>query len=218
MEHGKPKDIPIKEGEIFILPSYVPHSPQRPPGTIGLVIERERLANEMDGLRFYTNESNEEVLFEEWFHCTDLGIQLKPVIEKFFGSEAYKTGKPTKDSVQQAPFSVDSEITMDAPQLLSTLLESSDIANGRVALFDKGEFKVHAVGCCNTEKTSRGIETWLWQQKGNANVKLSDREITLGDGDVFVIPPNTEFSIERGENSVGLEVVMDPSENPNKKN
>lgn len=28
MEQGKPKDVRIKEGEIFVLPSYIPHSPQ----------------------------------------------------------------------------------------------------------------------------------------------------------------------------------------------
>jgi 3-hydroxyanthranilate 3,4-dioxygenase len=34
MEDGKPKDIPIREGEIFLLPAGVPHSPQRPAGTV----------------------------------------------------------------------------------------------------------------------------------------------------------------------------------------
>ena len=42
IEDGKPADIPIREGEIFLLPPKVPHSPQRPAGTVGLVIERKR--------------------------------------------------------------------------------------------------------------------------------------------------------------------------------
>jgi len=158
IEKGKPKDIAIKEGEIFILPSYIPHSPQRPPGTIGLVIERERLGNEMDGLRFYTNDSCEEVLYEEWFHCTDLGVQLKPVIERYFASDVYKTRKPTPESVQKAPFEVDSETAVEPPQLLEDLLKNSEISCGRVALFDKGEFQVHAVGSVNSDKMTRNIE------------------------------------------------------------
>ena len=34
----------------------------------------------------------EEVLFERWFYCDDLGTQLGPVIREFFASEQYKTG------------------------------------------------------------------------------------------------------------------------------
>src|SRR4030095_3160037 len=48
-ENGKPKDIEIKEGEIFLLPGKVPHSPQRPANTVGLVIERYRREGEKDG-------------------------------------------------------------------------------------------------------------------------------------------------------------------------
>ena len=39
IENGKRVDITIKEGEIFLLPKYLPHSPQRFSDTIGLVIE-----------------------------------------------------------------------------------------------------------------------------------------------------------------------------------
>ena len=42
MEDGKPRDMEIKEGEIFLLPGNVPHSPQRKPNTVGLVVERAR--------------------------------------------------------------------------------------------------------------------------------------------------------------------------------
>jgi len=28
MEKGQPKQVPIKEGEVFILPARIPHSPQ----------------------------------------------------------------------------------------------------------------------------------------------------------------------------------------------
>lgn len=110
MEAGKPRSIPIKEGEVFLLPARVPHSPQREADTIGLVLERERLATEQDGLRWYVPGTS-DILFEDWFHCTDLGKQLKPIIEAFHASEAHTTGVPARDySATQPPVEVDDEI------------------------------------------------------------------------------------------------------------
>ena len=84
MENGQRKRIHIAEGTFFLLPACVPHSPQRYPDTIGVVVERERLVNELDCLRWYVpNTPSGEVLYEEVFHCTDLGTQIKAVIERF---------------------------------------------------------------------------------------------------------------------------------------
>ena len=87
-ERGKRRVVEIKEGQCFLLKSKVPHSPQRPEkGSIGLVIERQRVKPEMDCLRYYVrdydkNEKNEaRVLWEKWFFCTNLGTQLPPVVK-----------------------------------------------------------------------------------------------------------------------------------------
>ena len=44
-EDGRARDIPLRAGEVFYLPPRTPHSPQRGPESIGLVIERRRLAH-----------------------------------------------------------------------------------------------------------------------------------------------------------------------------
>src|ERR1700743_2167482 len=49
IEDGKPVDIPIKAGDMFLLPGRVPHSPQRGPNTVGLVVEIKRKTVELDG-------------------------------------------------------------------------------------------------------------------------------------------------------------------------
>ena len=90
MEDGSPRDIHIKEGEIFLLPPRIPHSPQRPAGTIGLVIERKRLESELDHLRWYC-ESCGKIVHDESFHCVNLGTQLKPVIEAYAADESRRT-------------------------------------------------------------------------------------------------------------------------------
>jgi 3-hydroxyanthranilate 3,4-dioxygenase len=92
MEDGKPRDIPIKQGEMFLLPAGIPHSPQRPANTVGLVIERQRKTGELDHLRWYCEQCG-EVLHDAAFQLVDLGKQLKPVIEEFYASESQRTCK-----------------------------------------------------------------------------------------------------------------------------
>ena len=90
MEDGAPRDIPIREGEMFLLPAGIPHSPQRPADTVGLVIERVRKSGELDHLRWYCDDCG-EVLHDEAFQLEDLGTQLKPLIENFYADESLRT-------------------------------------------------------------------------------------------------------------------------------
>src|SRR5262245_56404847 len=46
MDDGKPRDIPIKQGEIFLLPAKLPHSHQQRPNTMGLVVEHPKAFTE----------------------------------------------------------------------------------------------------------------------------------------------------------------------------
>lgn len=56
---GKAQDVHIKEGEIFLLPGKIPHSPIRGANTVGLVIERVRKGTDMiDGLNWYCEKCN----------------------------------------------------------------------------------------------------------------------------------------------------------------
>ena len=92
MEDGRPRDIAIREGEIYLLPARVPHSPQRPENTVGMVIERQRKPGELDHLRWYC-ESCGETLHDASFQLEDLGTQLKPIIENFYADESLRACK-----------------------------------------------------------------------------------------------------------------------------
>src|SRR5438876_6268998 len=46
IEDGRPRELPIKQGDIFLLPAGVPHSPQRPANTVGLVVEHPKCSTE----------------------------------------------------------------------------------------------------------------------------------------------------------------------------
>jgi len=57
VEHNTPRNVRIEQGQMFCLPARVPHSPQRHAHSCGLVIERERLPHEWDGLRWFVDDS-----------------------------------------------------------------------------------------------------------------------------------------------------------------
>lgn len=84
------RDIHINEGDSFLLPGNTPHSPIRFADTVGMVMERKRPEKSVDRLRWYCSKGGHEqptVIREEHFHCTDLGTQLKPLIEKWMEDE-----------------------------------------------------------------------------------------------------------------------------------
>ena len=92
IEDGKPKDIEIKEGEIFLLPPKVPHSPRRLANTVGLVIERQRRSEERDGFLWYCERCHAE-LYSEYVHVSDIVAQLPPIFDRFYGSIDNRTCK-----------------------------------------------------------------------------------------------------------------------------
>lgn len=77
--------VPIRQGEIFLLPGNTPHSPQRPAGSVGLVIERRRFKDELDGLQWYCEKCNNK-LYEEFFQLTDIETQFPAVFERYYSS------------------------------------------------------------------------------------------------------------------------------------
>ncbi len=89
-EDGRPIDIPIRQGEIFMLPAEIPHSPQRAADTVGLVIERRRRAGELDGFSWYC-ESCARLLDEVRVPVENLETELPQVLADFFADSARST-------------------------------------------------------------------------------------------------------------------------------
>ena len=90
IQDGMVVDILIREGEIFLLPPKVPHSPQRYANTVGLVIERKRLPHEQDGLQWYCDNCH-ALLYEEFFQLHNIEKDFPPVFERFFSSYEHRT-------------------------------------------------------------------------------------------------------------------------------
>ena len=89
IENGKPKDMPIREGEILLLPAHTRHSPQRPADTVGLVIERIRRPGEMDAFEWYCEKCDAKVHRRE-VAVANIVKDLPPVFEEYYGDPSLR--------------------------------------------------------------------------------------------------------------------------------
>jgi 3-hydroxyanthranilate 3,4-dioxygenase len=90
VQDDKLVDIPIRAGEIFLLPANVPHSPRRPAGTVGLVVERRRAPDELDGFSWYCEHCG-NCLFLERVAVRDIETQLPGIFARFYSSLEHRT-------------------------------------------------------------------------------------------------------------------------------
>ncbi|XP_051831142.1 3-hydroxyanthranilate 3,4-dioxygenase [Antechinus flavipes] len=213
LEQGKHRDVLIRQGEIFLLPAGIPHSPQRFANTVGLVIERERLKTEVDGLRYYVGDTT-NVLFEKWFYCEDLGTQLAPIIQEFFSSEQYKTGKPRPDQLlKEPPFPLSMRTVMEPLVLQQWLADHRGELQGgsTLSLFgDTYESQVTVYGSGSSKGPKLGVDMWLWQLEGSSVVTIGGQNRRLASDDSLLVPKGTVYLWERAQDCVALAVTQNP--------
>lgn len=87
MEDGRPRDVPIREGEILLLPGHVRHSPQRPePGSVGLVVEKIRPAEVDDGFEWFCLACHARIHRVE-VNVKNIVDDLPPLFDAFYRSD-----------------------------------------------------------------------------------------------------------------------------------
>ncbi|MGQ0627477.1 MAG: 3-hydroxyanthranilate 3,4-dioxygenase [Phycisphaerales bacterium] len=102
LDGSAPHDVIIRQGDIYLLPRWVPHRPQRPAGTIGLIVEFPRPAGEKDGLRWYCDKCDHLVHEARW-RLKKIDEDLKIIMEKFWnGPVARRTCKQCGTVVERA--------------------------------------------------------------------------------------------------------------------
>ncbi len=92
LDEGIIKDIEIKEGDMFLLPAKMPHSPQRKANTVGIVVEKVRAENEKDSF-LWLCENCSELLYEERIGMKDIVKDLPPLMARFYADEHKRTCK-----------------------------------------------------------------------------------------------------------------------------
>ncbi len=90
-EGGRIHDVPIREGEIFLLPPHVRHSPQRPmPGSVGLVVESARAPDARDGFEWFCFGCG-SLLHRVELSVTNIVADLPPLFAAFYADETART-------------------------------------------------------------------------------------------------------------------------------
>jgi len=92
IEDGRIVPVEIKAGDMFLLPARVPHSPQRGPNTVGLVIEKVRSGDMKDSFAWYCENCSNK-LYEEFLPVNDIVSQLPPVMNAFYADVDKRTCK-----------------------------------------------------------------------------------------------------------------------------
>jgi 3-hydroxyanthranilate 3,4-dioxygenase len=90
IDEGKPRDIPIREGEILLIPPHFRHSPQREAGSVGLVVEKIRSLEVDDAFEWYCPACFACV------HRVEVNVQnivkdLPPLFDGFYASLEKRT-------------------------------------------------------------------------------------------------------------------------------
>ena len=89
MQSGQPVDIPIRAGDILLLPGHVPHSPQRFANSVGLVWSQRRMRN--DASCGFANDATRN--FRQIIAQRNIVTQLPPIFDRFYESATHRTCK-----------------------------------------------------------------------------------------------------------------------------
>lgn len=97
-----PRDVEVRQGDMFLLPRNMPHQPRRPAETIGLIVEFPRAEKALDRLQWYCSECDTLVHDSSW-KLERIDRDLKRIMEGFWGGpEEDRTCKKCGTVVQKA--------------------------------------------------------------------------------------------------------------------
>ena len=90
-EVGKPREVHLGPGDMFLCPAKTPHSTVREAGSVGLVLERKRAGRGFtDGLMWFCESCNHS-LHAAYFELNNIEQDFLPHFREFYGSETLRT-------------------------------------------------------------------------------------------------------------------------------
>lgn len=223
-EIGLNEVVSIPEGHVFRLPCALPHSPQRYHGTLGLVLERARHPDEFDGLRWYCESpmNQDSILYEDYFHCSDLGSQIKEAIEKFHRSAEYHT-KQSGDNVhryetyhEKLRKKRETGNELKLPSVFS-LQQRIQAMNQSIEHLIDSEFRLTVVTSVVDEHVismERRGDMFLWQMQGSsviyivkANGDLEEMKLAMNDTSLVNVDDKVILVTQSSRSAVLLHIT-----------
>lgn len=219
----------IREGQVFMQPSRIAHGPRRPEeGSVGFVLERAHPPYEKDGLLWFCEDEKgnytDELLFEQWFHCENLGKDLRRVCGEYndFVKAGSNGGRPILGKTvladdKQRPIDPLLSLAPHQPFFFNQWIEQNETMLEQGACLDlfkgkhRGEYSVLVSGV-RSEKRCWSGETLLWQIKGGVSVSFpgnGNNPLELLQDDLVVIHSGVEIQLDRKEGSFGLIITTD---------
>ena len=108
-----PHDVVIREGEMWLCPRDVPHRPQRPDNTLGLIVEFPRPQGTLEFLRWYCPK-DEHLVHEAEFQLARIDEDLHRIMDEFWnGPPAIRTCGECNEVIERA-----GEFNLEAAQTL----------------------------------------------------------------------------------------------------
>ncbi|GMS79492.1 hypothetical protein PENTCL1PPCAC_1667 [Pristionchus entomophagus] len=200
IERGVKKDIVINEGELFVLPSRVEHSPQRFENTIGAVVERTRAEDELDCVRYFLDDSTTRQ-FERWFHLNDVVVDLPPLIKAFHSSKSHETNAITEESFLKKAAYEPRQTDLKAPLNLKEFIENNAVAlkSGPVTVFGAPDYTsgtvVYGEGDYGVQ-TGTEEECIVWSvMGGEAKVEVGGELYSIKAFDMARVQPHKTFTL-----------------------
>ena len=90
INQNKKRDIIINEGDIYLLPANIPHSPQRTKNSVGLVVEKTRKPTDLDGFQWYCDNCD-NLIYEKYTQVSNIVNQLPIIFNEFWNSTDNRT-------------------------------------------------------------------------------------------------------------------------------
>ena len=165
------------------------------------MIERERADSELDCLRYFTDDSGSELLWERWFHLDDVVKDLPPVINAFKASEEFKTGTRAPDHQEAHPegsFHPDPTAVLGSPINLGSFIDehlSELSSDAPLKLYAPPSYStwVSLYGCGVYQLTAgESEEMVVMPQRGEAKI----RHAVMGSNGVVEEGKEAVYSLE----------------------
>ncbi|GAA3130402.1 3-hydroxyanthranilate 3,4-dioxygenase [Streptosporangium carneum] len=91
MTEDGPETVHVREGQMWLLPPNLPHSPQRPEeGSVGFLVERVRPEGVLEKFRWYCQECD-AIVHEVELQVRDIVADLPPIFQAFYDDEKART-------------------------------------------------------------------------------------------------------------------------------